>query len=172
VLEGVEVGEGLAAPRGALGVWVRRAVLFVFAVVLALGLANRFGQVAATSDATSAKASLHVVAPSALRGGLIFEVLVRVRAVRPVKAAWLVFSPGWFSGITTNAEVPQPSQQTDRGGRPAFLLGRLAAGQTSTVRFYFQVNPTTVAWHRAEDVELYDGVAPLAVVHRTVNIYP
>ena len=45
-------------------------------------------------------------------------------------------------------------------------------GQQQTVRMYFQVNPTTVAWRRSVDAELYDGQTLLVTVHRTMTVYP
>jgi hypothetical protein len=157
------------APRGGL---IARLVLLIFLAYVALGLANTFGQETTTSDARGPAAALHVVAPGTLRSGLLFQVLVQVRALRRVASGWLLFSPAWFSGLTTNAIAPQPSRQTDRHGWPAFALGEIGAGQSRTYRFYFQVNPTTIAWRRAEDVRLDDGSTPLVTVHRSISVFP
>lgn len=171
VLPGVCADAGRRPPRPRGG-WVARMVLLVFLAFVALGLANTFGQATSTSDGRAAAAELHVVAPATLRSGLLFEVLVRVRALRRIQSAWLLFSPAWFSGITTNAIAPQPSRQTDRHGWPAFALGEIGAGQTRTVRLYFQVNPTTIAWRRIEDIRLDDGATPLVTVRRRISVFP
>jgi hypothetical protein len=36
----------------------------------------------------------------------------------------------------------------------------------------FQVNPTNIAWHRPQNVELFDGGAHLLTVKRSVTVYP
>ena len=58
--------------------WVRRGVLVVFVALIALGLANVFGQRATTSSAAGAAAELTVEAPSRLRGGLLGQGVIRV----------------------------------------------------------------------------------------------
>jgi hypothetical protein len=45
-------------------------------------------------------------------------------------------------------------------------------GDVQTVRMYFQVNPTTAAWHRSMDAELSDGSTELLTVHRSMTVYP
>jgi hypothetical protein len=36
----------------------------------------------------------------------------------------------------------------------------------------FQVNPTNVAWHRPQNVELLDGATRIAELHRSITIFP
>jgi hypothetical protein len=152
--------------------WLSRAFLGLLGVVVLLGLLNVFGQVTTTSEASTAAASVRVIAPTDLRAGLLFQLSVTVTARRDLHDATLVLASGWFSGMSTNAEVPQPGSQTARGGDPVFSLGQMPRGDTQTIRVYFQVNPTTVAWRRDQSVELDDGAARLLVVHRTVTVYP
>jgi hypothetical protein len=68
--------------------------------------------------------------------------------------------------------VPQPTQQATVDGQVAFSLGAMRSGQRRSIHLYFQVNPTTVAWNRTADVELDDGQVEIAVVRRTLTVYP
>jgi hypothetical protein len=54
------------------GVWARRAFVVVLLLLVALALADVFGQAMTASEASSSRASLRVEAPSALRGGLLY----------------------------------------------------------------------------------------------------
>jgi hypothetical protein len=99
---------------------------------------------------------------------VVFRVTARTALANPE----LQLSNGWFSGLTTNAEVPQPSGQSSRLGGPAFALGSMRPGDQRTVRIYFQVNPTTVAWHRPMDAELDDGSTEVLILHRWMTVYP
>jgi hypothetical protein len=144
----------------------------VFAAFVLLGLLNVFGQAASTSRASTPAATLTVSSPETLRGGLLYQVSIDIVAKRDLAKAMLVMSPGWFSGLTTNAEVPQPSPQQSDGGRVEFALGALHAGDHRSIHVYFQVNPTTVAWRRAADVELDDGTTREAIVERSITVYP
>jgi hypothetical protein len=155
-----------------LGVWGRRVFVTVLGVIVALGLADVFGQNMSTSEASSSRATLVVDAPGALRSGLLYQVVFTVTARTAIQHPELQLSNGWFSGLTANAEVPQPSGQSSRLGGPAFALGAMQPGDRRTVRIYFQVNPTTVAWRRSVDAELDDGATRVLTVHRTMTVYP
>ena len=170
--DGMSRGESLNPPRREQGVWARRVFITIVLVFLVLGLLNVFGQSTSTSEASSDAAGLGVSAPSALRAGLLYQVEIEVRARRTLASPTLSLSSGWFSGLTTNAEVPQPSTQSSRNGETIFTLGPMRPGDVRHVRIYFQVNPTTVAWNRGQDVTLLDGGTPLVTLHRTVNVYP
>src|ERR1051325_2444386 len=110
--DGMSRGESLNPPRRAQGVWARRVFITVVLAFLVLGLLNVFGQTTSTSEASSDAADLRVSAPDALRGGLLYQVEIQVTARRALSSPILSLSPGWFSGLTTNAEVPQPSTQS------------------------------------------------------------
>ena len=161
-----------ASPVSGRGLWARRAVLVVLAAVVALGLANTFGQAPSLSQAQSPAATLLVSAPTDLRGGLIFQVRVRIRAHRGLRHPRLVFSQGWFEQMTLNSSAPQPATQASRNGSTVFGLAPIAAGSQAVYWFYFQVNPTNTGWNRAENLQLKDGSATLATIHRSVTIYP
>jgi hypothetical protein len=164
-----DTGRGLARRRSS--VWAPRIVLLALSAVVLIGLSNAFGQTTTTSRASTGRADLIVTAPAALRGGLIFQVVFEVVAKRDIGNARLLLSEGWFSGFSVNSVVPQPSAQDSVDGRVVFGLGPIHAGDHKTVRMYFQVNPTTVAWMRTQDVELDDGTSRVASVHRTTTVY-
>jgi hypothetical protein len=54
---------------GRRGVWFRRGILGLIALVSLLGLANAFGQRAVTARADVPAATLSISAPRAIRGG-------------------------------------------------------------------------------------------------------
>jgi hypothetical protein len=73
--------------------------------------------------------------------------------------------------MTFNGAVPDPTQQTDVGGRVSMEFDRLGAGQQSTIWLSFQVNPTTIG-HRRANAVLLDGQSVVARVHRTLTVFP
>jgi hypothetical protein len=151
--------------------WPRRAAVVLMAAFCALGLANVFGQVASVSRAGAPAATLTVDSPLRLRGGLIFTSVVTVEAHRPINDARLVFSPGWFSGMTLNALAPQSSQDFSTAQGTVFDYGQLDAGATMPLWISWQTNPTTVG-ARDQDVALYDGATLITAVHRQVVVFP
>jgi hypothetical protein len=158
------------AGRAAYG-WARRAGLALLTAVLVLALLGAFGQRPHTSVAASPAARLTVSAPRHARSGLVYSARFRVDALREVKDAVLVLSPGWADGYTFNGDVPQPVGEASRNGRLAFELGHIPAGDHYTFFASLQVNPTNVGRHR-QDVELDDGAKRLAIVHRHVTVFP
>jgi hypothetical protein len=172
VPDGIDSDAGRGLTRRRITAWAPRAVLGTFAALVVIGLLNVFGQTTTTSRASTDRADLAVTAPHALRGGLMFQVVLEVIARGDLGDARLVLSQGWFSGFTANSEVPQPGVQDSVNGQVVFGLGAMRAGDRKVVRIYFQVNPTTVAWNRRQDVELDDGTTRVAIVHRTTMVYP
>lgn len=154
------------------GIWVRRAVLALIAVFCLLGLLDVFGQDTSTTSAAFTGGSLTVTAPTAVRGGLLFSADFTIKATRDIAKPVLVLDPGWAQGFAINTIEPSPVAQVSRNGRLAFTLAPLHAGQKSVLFMQFQVNPTTVTWHRPQDVELDDGPAVLVRMQRTLTVYP
>jgi hypothetical protein len=150
---------------------IRFAVVLVFAAIGAAGLANVFGQRARTHSAEGEAAELRVVAPSASRGGLIYEARFEVDARRDLNEPAFVLDPGWFDGLTINTFEPDPTDWEHRDGRNVLLYGRVEAGRKLVVRLQYQVNPTAVG-RRDQDVVLEDSGEILAVVDRTATLYP
>jgi hypothetical protein len=151
--------------------WVRRVLLCAIAVLPLLALLDFFGQKPSTSSAAGAVASMSVTAPSRLRGGLIFQVRVRVVARQEIKQLQLAFDRGWWNSMSVNSIAPEPSSETSHNGRVVLSYGDLPAGQSLICWLYFQVNPTNVG-NRREDVALLDGNEPLLHVDRSLTIFP
>jgi hypothetical protein len=152
-------------------VWYRRGLILVLVAIVALALANFFGQHPATSHAASRAASLELQAPTRLRGGLMFQGRFTLVAHQDLKTPKLILSPGWFEQMTVNGLVPQPSTQTTRNGDVVLTFDSLQAGQKLVFWTYFQVNPTNIG-RRSQDVELDDGNTPLLRLNRKVTIFP
>lgn len=154
------------------GIWVRRACIALIAVVALLGLANVFGQRPTTVRADVPAATISVYAPTAIRGGDFMEARFHITAKRDLKKAILKLDPGWGEGMSMNTVEPSPVSQTSDDGRFAFDLGHIAAGHSSILFLQLQVNPTNVAWHRPQNVELVDGNQVIARLHRTITVFP
>jgi hypothetical protein len=158
------------APRG-VETWLRRGALLALLGFTAAGLANIFGQRASETTAVAPAATLTVEAPGALRGGLVWQGLFRVVALRRLEKPALVFDPGWFDGMTLNSIEPDAAEQSSRGGRSVFTFDPLPAGEQLVVRLQFQVNPTALG-RRSQTVALEDGDELLVDVVRSVFVYP
>lgn len=153
--------------------WVRRAVLLVLVAVLAIGLANVFGQQASTTEVAGAAATLRMSAPSAIRGGDIFALRLEIAATgAPIDKPRVVLGRGWLEGITVNTQSPAAAAEegTPDGG-VVMSFDTVPAGRTLTVRMQLQVNPTTVS-RREAVVVLRDGGRELARVDRSLTIFP
>ena len=156
--------------RGAI--WVRRAVLTVLTAFCVLALLNVFGQRPSTARAETAAATLSLYAPTALRGGDFMQARFHITAKRDLKKAILKLDPGWAEGMSMNTVEPSPLGEASDNGRLSFELGHIPAGQSFILFMQFQVNPTNVAWHRPQNVELDDGNAVVARIHRTITVFP
>jgi hypothetical protein len=157
--------------RRLLDPWFRRCVLAALAALVCAGLLGAFGQQPVTSRARGAAAELSVQAPANLRGGLIFQLRLTVRAHRALRKPALVLERGWFEGMSVNAILPDPNSGLSRNGVVRLTYPPMQAGHSMTVWIYFQVNPTTVG-SRRETVELDDGSARLARIERAVRVWP
>jgi hypothetical protein len=154
------------------GIWVRRACLALIAVISVLGLADVFGQRPSTATADAAAATISLYAPTAVRGGLLWEARFHITARRDLRNAILKLDPGWAEGMSMNTVEPSPVDETSDDGRLSFSLGHIAAGHSFILFLQFQVNPTNVAWHRPQNVELDDGNEILARIQRTITVFP
>jgi hypothetical protein len=154
------------------GIWVRRGVLALLAAVSILGLADVFGQRPTTIRADVPKATISLYAPTAIRGGDFMEARFHITAKQDVKQARLLLDPGWAEGMSMNTVEPSPVGEASANGRLSFDLGHIPAGGSFILFLQFQVNPTNVAWHRAQNVELLDGNQVIARLHRTINVFP
>src|SRR3954468_16938017 len=82
-----------------VGLWVRRAVLSLFAVIVVLALLDVFGQGTSDSVAPGPAATVRVVAPDTLRGGLLFQTRVEIRVLRDIELPRIVLDRGWLEGM-------------------------------------------------------------------------
>jgi hypothetical protein len=145
-------------------------VLLPLAIV-ALALANVFGQRPDTTSAAAAAATVGLYAPSTVRSGLIFEARFDIRAQQELRDARLVLGPGWLEGMTLNTISPSPTDETSANGQLVLDLGRIHAGERHLLFLQFQVNPTN-AGRRAQPVDLYDGSQRILSIDRTITIFP
>lgn len=153
-------------------IWFRRGVIALIAIVCLLGLANVFGQRPATIRAVVPEATMSVYAPTAIRGGDFMEARFHITAKRDIRKAILKLDPGWAEGMSLNEIEPSPLGQGSDNGRLSLELGHIPAGKSFILFVQFQVNPTNVAWHRPQNVELDDGSRVLATLHRTITVFP
>lgn len=152
-------------------VWIRRALLLLPLAVMVAGLLNFFGQRPVTSAATAPAAKLTVYAPVHARSGLVYAARFRIDAVQALRHATLILDPGWADGYTLNGAGPQPLTEGSSNGKLNLGFGHIPAGRHVTFWLSLQVNPTNVGRHR-QNVWLYDGSHQLALVRRTVTIFP
>jgi len=158
--------------RGRSGApWVRRAVLAVGAIPVALALAGVFGQRSETTAVNGPAAHLALDAPNTLRGGLLWRARIEVRAVRAVAHPRLLLGPGLVDGMQINTFVPQPMSDASRNGRFVASYPALAAGDSLVVYYGAQVDPTLFG-RRDASVSLDDGTRELARVSRTITVLP
>jgi len=159
-------------PRSELvGLWVRRAVLTLFAALAVLGLFDVFGQATTQTVASTPAATLRVTAPKAVRGGLFFQSRVDIRARRAIAHPRLVLDEGWVEGMQVNSIEPAPVGEAGRDGRVVLSYDGLDAGERLVVWLQFEVDPTNVG-HRSYDLELDDGETPIATVDRDLTVFP
>jgi hypothetical protein len=152
--------------------WPRWAILALIAAFCLLGLLNVFGQRPTSVSADSPAAKLTLYAPTKLRGGLLFSARFHLTAHRELKNAMLVLDPGWAEGMAINTIEPSPLGEGSKNGRLTFQLGHVPAGESHILFMEFQVNPTNIAWHRSQNVELDDGDSKVLSIERDVVIYP
>jgi hypothetical protein len=157
---------------GRMGIWTRRGILTAIVVVSLLGLANVFGQRPTTARVEVPAAIVSLYAPAAIRGGDFMEARVHVTAKRNLHNARLLLDPGWAEGLSMNTIQPSPPAESSANGRLAFELGRIPAGKSYILFLQFQVNPTNVAWHRPQNLELLDGTTQIAVIHHSLTVFP
>lgn len=155
----------------ARGPLYRRGLLGLVGVLPVLALLNVFGQDPSTSRSDSPEASLSVTAPSALRGGLVFQVRLDIAAHQDLAKPQVVMSRGWWQEMSVNSIEPSPSTETTSNGAVVLSFDKLPAGHKLAVWLYFQVNPTNVGT-QAENVILEDGDRPLTAIHRSVTVFP
>jgi hypothetical protein len=154
-----------------VGLWARRAVIALFAVIALLALLDRFGQATSESATAGPAASLRVIAPEMVRGGLLFQSRIEIRALRDVKLPRVVLDRGWLEGMQINSIEPAAMSESSRAGRVVLSYDQLATGDLLRIFLSFQVNPTYVG-HRSYGVELDDGRVQIARINRSLTVLP
>jgi uncharacterized membrane protein YraQ (UPF0718 family) len=153
-------------------VWLRRALIALITALLVAAVLNLFGQLPTTTTATTREATMSVRVPPHLRGGLLYQARFTLTArTHALSHPKLLLNENWFDGMTLNSTEPTPASENSRGGRFAFAFPALGRGQTLTVITHWQANPTTHG-HRALTAAFVDGATPLAVVHKTMTVFP
>jgi hypothetical protein len=153
-------------------VWWRRGFIAALALVALLALLDVFGQRPSTATADVPAAKLSLYAPTALRGGDFMEARFHITAKRDLKNAQLVLDPGWAEGMSINTIEPSPIGEGSDDGRLVLTLGHIPRGKDYILFLQIQVNPTNVAWNRAQDVELLDGRRTIAHIDRAIKVFP
>jgi hypothetical protein len=151
--------------------WVRRVVLAVLLGLAIAALFDVFGQRPSTDEAVGPAATLRLTSPNAVRGGLLYEGKLQVRATSRLRRPTIVLDEGWVDGFTLNAIVPEPLKETSEPDGVALEFAPLPPGQTLTVFLSSHVDPTTVGRH-SQGVRLRDGEQQIAEVARTVTVFP
>ena len=155
-------GRGFVVPA-------RVAARVVLLILPVLALFNVFGQ--RTTQSAAAGGALEVRVPEALRGGLIWQSTITIRAREELDAPRLVFSSDWLQGFTLNTIEPAPEGETSDGATLTFEFADMAAGDALRLVMQWQTNPTAVG-HRDFDLTLKDGDRTVAVVRRDLRVWP
>ncbi|MCC6830553.1 MAG: hypothetical protein IT200_04335 [Thermoleophilia bacterium] len=167
----IEPIPGHSAPRGSGAVWARRAATALLAAFVAAGLANVFGQRSTTTVAEAPAARLTVDGPVRLRQGDVGQVRIAVAAATRIVRPRLVLGDGFLEQFTVNTITPEPAAEGAGVGHWLLVYDPVPAGGTLVVRIQFQVG-SQGAGKRSQDVELRDGDAVLASVHRRLIVFP
>ena len=152
-------------------VWVRRAVVGVFAAIAALALWGAIGQRETEWTASGPSARLLLAAPETVRGGIYFQSYVEIRATAAVEHPRLVLDDGWLEGMQVNSIEPAAESETSRDGRLVLSYGGLDPGDVLRIWMQFQVDPTSTG-RRDYGLELDDEDRPLARIDRTIRVLP
>jgi hypothetical protein len=158
-------------PGVMVGLWARRVLMALLALISLAALLNVFGQRTSDDTATVPAARLKLSAPTKVRGGLLFQSRVEIRALRTIGKPRLVLADGWLEGMQVGSIEPDPSQQASRNGRVVLEYDPVQAGQRLVVWLQFQANPAS-SGRRSYDLELDDGPVALARINRKITIFP
>jgi hypothetical protein len=151
--------------------WIRRSLLALLFVGVALAATGAIGQPTKTVVADGAGARLEVRLPGALRGGLLWRARISVRTDLDIKHPRLILGPGFVEGMQLNTLEPSPASEAARGPRVVLSYPELAAGEELVVYLQLQVNPTTVG-DQDMGVELDDETEVVARVAHTTRVLP
>jgi hypothetical protein len=151
--------------------WARRIGLVLLAAILALGLANFFGQATGETTVENDAARLTLRAPADVRAGLFYQIMFRIEAREELTEPALVLDPGWVEGFTINSQQPEPVEWKHRDGRNVLIYGPIPAGGHLIARLQYQVNTTAVG-PRTQNVVLEDAGEELLRLDHDAFVYP
>jgi hypothetical protein len=154
-----------------VGLWGRRMVMGLFALISLAALVGFTGQRASTSAASTPAVRMKLSAPEVVRGGLFFQSRVDIRALTPIQHPRIVLADGWIEGLQVNSIEPAAESETSRDGRVVLSYGELKAGDVLRVWMQFEVDPTNVG-KRDYTLELDDADRPLARIPGTIRVLP
>jgi hypothetical protein len=154
-----------------VGLWARRAVMTVFALISVAALIGFIGQRASDSVAASPTVRMRLSAPETVRGGLFFQSRIEIRALAAIEHPRLVLDTGWVEGMQVNSIEPGAESETSRDGLLVLSYGKLAPGDLLRVWLQFEVDPTNTG-KRPYGFELDDEDRPLARIDRTLRVLP
>jgi hypothetical protein len=161
-----------SSERGqAAGLWGRRVVMALFALISLAALIGFTGQRASTSAASAPAVRMKLSAPEVVRGGLFFQSRVDIRALAPIAHPRIVLADGWIEGLQVNSIEPAAETETSRDGHVVLSYGELKTGDVLRVWLQFEVDPTSVG-KRDYTLELDDAERPLARIPRTIRVLP
>jgi hypothetical protein len=158
--------EGKAAAQ-----WLRHGFLLLLTILVVAALLNAFGAHPRTGEAGAAAATLKVTAPERVRGGLLYQARLEIRAKEALGAPTLVFDKGWIEETTINTVQPEPAETTSDARHLKMRFPPLTPGRTLDVYISLQANPNDVGTHNA-DVALYDADEEIASIDRTQVNFP
>jgi hypothetical protein len=151
--------------------WVRRVVLSLLGALIVLGLLNVFGQRSETTRAAGPAARIDVRGPTKVRGGLMYQERITVRAIQAIQYPRLILAQGWADGLQINTIEPQPQSESSRAGKLVFSFDKMAAGDKLELWVDYQVNPTHVGTTDMS-VEVDDQTTSLVRLSRTLTTFP
>lgn len=148
-------------------------LLGVVALIPILALFNVFGQTPSTEKVANPNgvATLQLDAPEKVRGGLLFQARIDIRAQKEIKDAVLVLDSGWLESMTLNTIEPGAAKEISRNGSIAFDLGAIPAGKLWRQYLEFQANPVNLG-SQSQGITLYDGNVELLHMNRDLMVWP
>jgi len=151
--------------------WIRRVFLVLFVAAVVLGLLNVFGQRSTTTRASGGAARVEVRGPTKVRGGLLFQQRITLRALQDIQHPRIVLAQGWLDGLQINTIEPQPQSESSRNGKLVLSYDQMSAGDKLEVFVDFQVNPTHVG-RTNQDLDVDDAEQPLVHLSRSLTTFP
>jgi hypothetical protein len=158
-------------PSVGRALWMRRAWLVLFAAIAVAALLNVFGQQPKDSAASSPEARMTLSAPETVRGGILFQARLEIRALQTIEEPRLVLDEGWFEGLQVNSTEPQAGSESSRDGKVVLSYDTLEAGDLLRIWVQFQANPPNVG-SRSFAVALDDATTPLVRIDRDLTVLP